>query len=259
VAAVALAARGGRLGDLVVVGAVLGIATAVKSPAAVAAAFAVPIWLHARRQRIELRSVAMACAATLAGLLLTFGIASAVSGLGLGWTKQASADITVVNWMSVPTLVAMLAKLASGTVRGSTRLDDTMRTLRTAGEAVAVAVIGVLWCVALRRAALACMTVALGALAVLAPATQPWYYCWALAFAGLIVTRRWVFIALATVSVIFPVMFRPNGHGFDMKPLAAVIIVGGALAVLLLLGRASAPHDDRPEHAGAQVRPDDGT
>lgn len=262
VAGVALASRGGPLPELALAGAVVGLAVAVKSPAAVALAFTVPLWLHARHFPMTARRVLVAGAVALSGALVAFAVITAVSGLGLGWTRQASTDVTVVSWLSLPTALAMLSKVVTGTLDGATAVDGTMRAIRAVGEAVAAATVAALWWMAFRRAPLAWLTIALAAVAVLVPAVQPWYFCWALAFAGLVVARRSALLALATLVVAAVVLVRPNGQGLEMKP-AALPIIAGSLFVCWLALRAvpgrSAPDDDRTEHARAEVRADDGT
>jgi uncharacterized membrane protein YccC len=112
---------------------------------------------------------------------------------------------------------------------------------------------------------LTCLVIGLGAAASLVPAVQPWYYCWALVLAGLVVTRRWVWIALMTTIVSSVIMIRPNGEGLQMDPSVINIIAGSLVACWLVLwagpkaaplwarpkaAPASAPHHDRAEHAG---------
>ena len=110
---------------------------------------------------------------------------------------------------------------------------------------------------ALRRAPLTCLVIGLAAAASLVPAVQPWYYCWALVLAGLVVTRRWVWIVLMTTIVSSVIMIRPNGEGLQMDPSVINIIAGSAVACWLRPAWArpkaaptSAPHHDRAEHAG---------
>ena len=183
-------------------------------------------------------------------------IASVGSGLGWAWVHEISSDISVMNWLSVPTAIAILLKLVTGHVSGATDLDAGMRFIRSLGSALTGVVLAGLWFVALRRAPLTCLVIGLGAAAVLVPAVQPWYYCWALVLAGLVVTRRWVWIVLMTTIVSSVIMIRPNGEGLQMDPSVINIIAGSAVACWLALwarpkaAPASAPHHDRAEHAG---------
>jgi hypothetical protein len=183
-------------------------------------------------------------------------LVTVVSGLGWDWVHEISSDVSVINWLSLPTAAAIVLKLATGHLSGATALDGTMRTIRSVGSALTGVVLVGLWIVALRRAPLACLVVGLGAAAVLVPAVQPWYYCWALGLAGLVVTRRWMWLTLMTVTVSSVIMIRPNGQGLQMDPAVINMIAGSALAswIALRVRRtsppASTPDHDRAEHAG---------
>lgn len=239
---------------------VLGAATVVKTPAVAGVAFAVPIWLYVRRtperRYPDVRETILAT--VVAGVLgvATMVAITAAAGLGWAWVHEISSDVSVVNWFSVPTAVAILLKLASGHVVGATALDDTMRTFRSIASALTGVVLAVLWFVALRRAPLACLVIGLAAAAILVPAVQPWYYCWALALAGLVVTRKWVWVTLMTITVSSVIMIRPNGQGLQMDPALINIIAGSVLACWLSLRAprtvvpTSSPDHDRAEHAG---------
>jgi len=254
---------------LAVGAAILGAASVVKTPAVAGLAFAVPIWLHVRQPHRRgfppLRTIVSSSAVAGAVGLATMTIVSVGSGLGWAWVHEISSDISVVNWLSVPTAIAILLKLATGHVTGATDLDAGMRFIRSLGSAITGVVLAGLWFVALRRAPLTCLVIGLGAAASLVPAVQPWYYCWALVLAGLVVTRRWVWIALMTTIVSSVIMIRPNGEGLQMDPSVINIIAGSAVACWLALwagpkaaplwarpkaAPASAPHHDRAEHAG---------
>jgi len=254
---------------LAVGAAILGAASVVKTPAVAGLAFAVPIWLHVRQPHRRgfppLRTIVSSSSVAGAVGLATMTIVSVGSGLGWAWLHEISSDISVVNWLSVPTAIAILLKLATGHVTGATDLDAGMRFIRSLGSAITGVVLAGLWFVALRRAPLTCLVIGLGAAASLVPAVQPWYYCWALVLAGLVVTRRWVWIALMTTIVSSVIMIRPNGEGLQMDPSVINIIAGSAVACWLALwagpkaaplwarpktAPASAPHHDRAEHAG---------
>jgi hypothetical protein len=168
-----------------------------------------------------------------------------------------------VNWLSVPTAIAILVKLATGHLSGATDLDAGMRFVRSLGTALTGVVLAALWFVALRRAPLTCLVIGLGAAAVLVPAVQPWYYCWALVLTGLVVTRRWVWIVLMTTIVSSVIMIRPNGEGLQMDLSVINIIAGSAVACWLTLWArlkatpASTPDHDRAEHARTQMSAND--
>jgi alpha-1,6-mannosyltransferase len=239
----------------------LGAATVVKTPAVAGLAFAIPIWLHVRQPSMRgyppVRTIVASSILAGAVGIATMTIATVASGLGWAWVHEISSDISVINWLSVPTAIAIVLKLVTGHVSGATDLDASMRLIRSLGSALTGVVLAGLWFVALRRAPLACLVIGLGAAAVLVPAVQPWYYCWALMLAGLVVTRRWVWLVLMTTIVSSVIMIRPNGEGLQMDPAVINIIAGSAVACWLTLRTrrrpadpASAPDHDRAEHAG---------
>ena len=110
---------------LAVGSAILGAASVVKTPAVAGLAFAVPIWLHVRQPHRRgfppVRTIVSSSAVAGAVGLATMTIVSVGSGLGWAWLHEISSDISVVNWLSVPTAIAILLKLATGHVTGATR------------------------------------------------------------------------------------------------------------------------------------------
>jgi hypothetical protein len=228
----------------------------VKSPAAIVVAFTIPVWLHANAELRTPRRIVTACAAAIAGSAVAVAVITAVTGLGFGWTKQVNSDAQWVSWLSLPSAAAMIGKAATGS--GPIReLDDTMRACRTIGEILAVSVLIALWLVALHRPPIGYLAAALGAAALLAPSVQPWYYAWGLAVIGLPALRRRVVIALATVTIMFPVMIMPSGLGWESDQRAWVIVLGSLVLTAIALRRSRSPtDDDGPDDAGAEVRAD---
>ena len=180
------------------------------------------------------------------------------SGLGLGWTHQLSVDSPAVSWTSLSTAAAIVGKALLGAGHPAA-VDATMRAVRRGGEWLAAAATAALWWVALwraplRRAPLAYLTVALAVVSVLVPSVQPWYFCWALAFAGLVIRTERVIVLAATVCVAFPMMTRPNGNGWDRTGWAALILAGSLTLCALTLRarqpiRSLAAHPDGADQA----------
>jgi alpha-1,6-mannosyltransferase len=269
-----IATTGGPWSRLLVAGLVFGLAVSIKSPAAVALAFSVPLWLRATDQRPRLRTVLIASATVLLGAAATLALSSVATGLGLGWTNQAATGVAVVSWLSAPTALSMLVALATGGAHGSTTLDSSMRAFRLAGEIVAVVWVAACWLFAFRGRVIAWLAAALGVAAVLTPAVQPWYLLWALALAGLAGRGRFIVLAGTMAGVLFPVLYRPNGQGLDMKPIGAALVAGAALITWLstrerlstrdatrpgsILPEVIPADDNSAEHARAEVSADDG-
>ena len=252
-AAVAIA-TGRTRWTLFAAGLVAGVALLIKSPAAIAVPFLVPVWLQANRLRVTLRQIVTACLSAAAGAALAFAGLSAACGLGTGWVGAVGPDAKWVSWLSLPTGAAMLAKLATGSTGGLRVLDGTIKAFRTAGEALTLVAAAALWVLALRgRNAIGCLALALGLAAVLAPSVQPWYYCWGIALAGLLALPRLAMGALAAVTVGFTVMVTPSGHGWESDWRAPVVLAGAVLLTWLALRR-SATDDDRADRARPEVR-----
>lgn len=225
-------------------GAALGaLGVLVKSPAAIVVAFTVPVWLGASGSSASPRRALQAVGAAVLGSGAVLAAGTAVGGLGTGWTKAVNSDAQWVSWLSLPSALTMLGKFATGSdaPRG---VDDTLRTVRTVGEVVAVLVLVGLWLLAVRRPreSLGLLTAALGTAALLGPSVQPWYYLWGLLLAGFVVTRHRAVLLLALVAVVFPIMITPSGVGLESTWAAIpVIVLAGALVWTFLAAPVADP------------------
>jgi alpha-1,6-mannosyltransferase len=252
--AVAVTTRPGSvLSTLGVGAAIIALAGAVKSPALVALPFLVPIWLSTRKGV----NLLVAGAIALASASATFAIVTVASGFGVGWIHQVNSETSTVNWMSIPTTIAMLVKLASGTRHGIVTVDAPMEHLRQAGLAVAAVVIVGLWLASLRaRSSMVWLSAALFILTVLGPAVQVWYFLWTLAFLALLPLGRQATSWIVSSSLALVLMVRPNGVGLQMQP--AVLAVLAFAGVVGWLALRSVPGDDDADSAGPGMRTDDG-
>jgi hypothetical protein len=188
----------------------------IKSPAALAVPFTVPLWLWTNNVGRSPRQLVKACAAAAGAAAASIGLVTVLCGLGFGWTHQVKTNSPWVTWLSFPSAASALSKLVTGSTHDLTAIDATMRDFRTAGEVLTILIAVTCWTIALRRGnPLGFLALALGCAATLPPAVQPWYYIWGLALAGLVVLRRRVIIALAAVSIVFPVMITPSGKGHE--------------------------------------------
>ena len=258
--AAVVAARRPGTAALALAGGLLGAAVLIKSPAAIAVPFVIPLWLQANRMATSLRRIALACLTTAVAAAATVIALSAACGLGYGWTGQVGADSPWVSWLSLPTgaamLVTQIANLATGATHGLRVLDGTVRAFRTAGEAVIGAATAVLWVLALRgRNAVGCLALALGIAAALAPAVQPWYFCWGIAAAAVLALSPRLTGVLAWVTVAFTVMITPSGAGWESDWRAPLVLAGAAVLTSSVLRR-SVPDDDGAQPARTDVRAD---
>ncbi len=222
---------------------VLTAAVAVKSPAAIVLGFAVPLWLTLLPDRAERVRKALAATALVVGTaILTFGVITAASGLGLGWMRQVNASSSVVSWMSLPSLAAILTDLFSGRDHHALKLDPQMTQFRTVGTALSIAILALLWLIAMRNALdsrrrwvaavspWTLLSIAMLSVVLLGPSVQPWYFIWGLAIVVLTPVGPRFLAVSAGLSLGMVIMIRPNGVGLQMNP-SVVALLG--LPVLL--------------------------
>ncbi len=237
--------------DLVAGVALMTLAAAVKSPGLVAVAFAVPIYLAGRRGTgLRRRDWVRHCAITAAVAIPVFALVSLVAGVGLGWARQVSSGVPVINFMSIPTMLAVGYRAAIGAEHAGTLVDATVRDFRNAGLIVSAVLLVVLWFRAVHGSALKLLALALASVVVLGPAVQPWYFSWSLTIAAvfLLAPRQLGWIAAASIAL--TLLTRPMGSSLEMAVYVPAVLVA-VLATRALLGPvvqrspepASRPHD----------------
>ncbi|HST49575.1 MAG TPA: polyprenol phosphomannose-dependent alpha 1,6 mannosyltransferase MptB, partial [Jatrophihabitans sp.] len=214
--------------------ALMTLAAAVKSPGLVAVAFAVPIYLAGRaglRGRDWLRHCALAAVIAVP----VFAVVSLVADVGLGWARQVSSGVPVINFMSLPTMLAVGYRAAIGAEHAGTLVDATVRGFRTAGLIVSGLLLVLLWFRAVRGQAMQLLTLALATVVVLGPAVQPWYFSWSLTLAAVFVVAPRQLSWIATGSLALTLLTRPMGSSLEMAAYVPAVLAA-ALAVRALLG-----------------------
>jgi len=215
------------------------LAAAVKSPGLVAVAFVVPIYLS-RRPTLRRWDWLRYCALALGIVVAVFAVVSVVAGVGLGWTKQVSSGAPVINFMSLPTLLAVIYRASIGAAHAGSLVDATVRGFRTVGTALSGLLLIGLWLQAARRhrepkLAMKLLTLALFSVVVLGPAVQPWYFSWALTVgATLALSPRKIFW-VAAASIGLTLLTRPMGSGLEAVAYIPAVIIS-AIAARALLG-----------------------
>ncbi|MFL6161230.1 MAG: polyprenol phosphomannose-dependent alpha 1,6 mannosyltransferase MptB [Jatrophihabitantaceae bacterium] len=215
------------------------LAAAVKSPGLVAVAFVLPIYLG-RRPDLRWPGWLRHCLLAAGIVVAVFTVVSLIAGVGLGWTRQVSSGAPVINFMSLPTLLAVGYRAAIGAAHAGTLVDGTVRGFRTAGTVLSGLLLCYLWIRAMRqrgqpRLVLKLLTVALFSVVVLGPAVQPWYFSWALTIgAALILSPRKIFW-VATASIGLTLLTRPMGSSLEAAAYLPAVIAA-ALAARALLG-----------------------
>lgn len=225
------------------------LAGAVKSPGLVTAAFVVPIYLSGRRDlraRVWVRHCLLAAAMTVA----VFAVVSAIAGVGLGWTRQVSSGAPVINFMSLPTLLAVGYRAAIGAAHAGTVVDGTVRGFRTVGTVASALLLVAFWLRAAqlhgeRKASLKLLTLSLVTVVVLGPAVQPWYFSWALTVGAVLILSPYKVFWVATGSIALTLLTRPMGSSLEAAAYLSGTVIA-ALAARALLG----PVVQRPSGPG---------
>jgi alpha-1,6-mannosyltransferase len=217
--------------------ALMTLAAAVKSPGLVAVAFAVPIYCAQRAGHAALRGRdwVRQCAIAAAVAVPVFAVVSLVADVGLGWARQVSSGVPVINFMSIPTMLAVGYRAAIGAEHAGTLVDATVRDFRNAGLIVSGLLLVLLWFRAVRGQAMQLLALALATVVVLGPAVQPWYFSWSLTLAAVLVVAPRQLGWIATASLALTLLTRPMGSSLEMAAYVPAVLAA-ALAVRALLG-----------------------
>lgn len=222
VAGVVLVVRGRHVTGLVV----LGMAVSIKITAGIAIPFVLWIWLgHIRSRRpVTTRDVLGCFAAVAAVTVAVFGFWTLVIGLGFGWlTGLGWADI-IINWFTIPTLVAHLVTLVAAPWV-ALNLQPVLEITRAIGSAVLAVTLVVLWWRHRHdeRDAVAGMAWAMLAVLLLEPSTLPWYYTWALGLAVAFTLPLWARAAIVATSTFMLIVFQPDDAIAFYQPVPLLI------------------------------------
>jgi alpha-1,6-mannosyltransferase len=215
--------------------AVVTAAMAVKASAGIALPFLVWIWaahLPGDRRAQLLR----AGAGSVAVFGTIFTAITVLSGVGLGWIPALNAPSLIVNWMSLPTAAGELTHALAAPF-GHLSDGPFITVCRLLGSGVFVAIFARQWWLAsdggpaaVRRAAVALLWAAL-----LAPATLPWYFTWALVLSAALPWRRRALAWVVAASTWLVLCTYPTGQSafhdwpYQLGMVAAALIAGAAL------------------------------
>ena len=219
------------------VGALFGLAVAVKATALVAVPFVVLLLAADRRWWSIIRTGAL----TGLGLAGMYGVLWALTGYGLGWISALSnATPLIIEATSIPTGLGSGAAHLLRILGQPALASHTVSAARALGLVVLAAILLGLWLWARRRTDRGSVVLAAGvallASVVLAPVAFPWYALTGLAVLGYGgVEDRWRYrVALLVAPV--GLVILPNGNGLAAlykKP--AALFDGVLVAVVLVL------------------------
>lgn len=192
-------------------GALIGLAAAIKLPAAVAVLFLVLVWLrqqpeHGSTSWTRRREVLTGLLAAGGACVVSYAAIDAASGFGLGWIAQAD---------------------------GPGHGGGTVRTI------LMIIVVLVIWSTALRWDPMTMAAVALLAVVLITPIAPPWFWCWPIAVGAPLLRGRSATAALGAVSVALVLWVRPDGQSAHLR--LELLLAIGALVAWLLIGRTWSP------------------
>nr|WP_228771366.1 polyprenol phosphomannose-dependent alpha 1,6 mannosyltransferase MptB [Actinokineospora iranica] len=216
---------------------VLGVAlvtlgAAVKATAAIALPFLVWVWAGHLKSTFW-KNFTRAVAAAFATFVVTFAVTTLLAGVNLGWFKALQAPTMIVNWLSIPTGVGEIAHTLVDVFVDANK-SWFVNTARVIGG-LAFFTIGIhQWWLsrhggsdAVRR-----MAFILFAVAVLSPATLPWYLTWGFVIAAALPWQRRQLAILVSAAVFLVLTYSPAGEDL----LYNWPFIAGAVAVSILAG-----------------------
>lgn len=181
-----------------------------------------------------------AIGALSASAVVTGGVTAAVvvlicvgTGLGFGWTSTLSTGGIVRSWMSMPTLLSVVAGRVGLWLGLGEQTQAILDVARPIGQLVAAAFV-VRWllaCVAGRIHPLGGLGISMATVVVFFPFVQAWYLLWAIIPLAAWATTRWFRVGTVVISAIIAVVVMPTSS--DTPP--SVVIQGLATGLVLML------------------------
>ncbi|HKT05774.1 MAG TPA: polyprenol phosphomannose-dependent alpha 1,6 mannosyltransferase MptB [Rugosimonospora sp.] len=214
--------------------ALVTVAALVKAPAGLGLLAVVELCAArtGNRTRAALTTVAVA-AATTAGV-------TSLAGTGYGWIGALGTPVSAHSW----SVSGMLGR-ATGAVLDL--VDSDLARLAVPGwmwlcGCAAVAIVAVVWWHGRRLGAVYALGLSLSAVALLGPATRPWYALWGLLPVAAAAPRGLLRRAATITSGVLALMVLPDGVWPTLGEIE-LAVQGGllALAVLWYLGHGFAP------------------
>ncbi|GLZ34269.1 hypothetical protein Lesp02_64560 [Lentzea sp. NBRC 105346] len=215
--------------------ALVALAFSVKATAVVVVPFLIWVWA-ARLDGDQRKRFQKALGAGAAVFLGVFAACTLVAGVGLGWIPALRSSSMIVNWLSIPSAVGDFVRMI---VNWFVHVDGGifMGVARALGSILLLFIAWRQWRAAREGGpnAIRCAAITMLAVALLSPATLPWYFSWPLALAAGLTwtTKGQVTVVLASVFLLL-VTF-PNGDtalyswGFLTLALAVSVLAARSL------------------------------
>ena len=208
------------------------LGVAAKATAVVALPFLVWVWAN-RLGSTRWRNLIRAGAVAFAIFVVTFATITLIAGVDLGWISALDAPGMIVNWLSIPTAVGQIVHFLAGIFVTAPEVYFVNTVRAIAGLVMLIFLARQWWLArdggpeAVRRAA-----IALFAVAVLSPATLPWYLTWGFVLAAGLKWERRQLAVLVGFAVFLVLTYSPSGHDL----LYNWWFMAGAIGVSVLSG-----------------------
>lgn len=212
----------------------VAIGVAIKATAGIALPFIVWIWMvHERERRAAAGDTPASSGAERQGAGTAFGplphpallfaktaalgvsvfaavflAASLAANVGIGWLTALSGSAKIVNWLSLPTILAHMSTWLS-----PLRLESVLPVTRGICAIALIGLLGWAWWRFRRteREAVLGIVIALVAIVLLSPAALPWYYSWPLALGAGFAMSTPVLMLLVGLCTWLMLVFQPDG------------------------------------------------
>lgn len=240
---------------------VVAIGVAIKATAGVALPFLVWIWiLHEKERRAAERArsdarpaedqahpdaarpsadmphplfvFAKIASIGVGVFVAVFGAASVLAGVGFGWVTALQGSNKIIQWLSLPTLLAELITWVS-----PLDFDSVLWWARKLCQVALVLVLIATWWRARHseREAVMGIIVVFVAIVLLSPAALPWYYSWPLALAAAFALSTTTLMWLVGICTWLMLVFNPDGsnglYNFWHVALATAAAVVAAISL----------------------------
>lgn len=223
----------------------VAVAVAIKATAGLALPFLVWIWMlhlrdsaraEGREPMVPLLAFVRTAGIGAAVFVAVFAVSSVVAGVGIGWLTALSGSAKIINWLSLPTILAHIVTVSTSWFL-ELRQGPVLEITRSLCAMALVCILVVAWWMGRRseRDAVKGILIALVATVVLSPAALPWYYSWPLAIAAGFALSRRTLMVLTGLSTWLMLVFQPDGsiglYTFVHVALAvfAAVVAGRAL------------------------------
>ncbi|MBO0856529.1 MAG: alpha-(1-_6)-mannopyranosyltransferase A [Nocardia sp.] len=197
---------------------VVAIGVAIKATAGVALPFLVWIWMiHERERRAAdnegplphpVRMFVKIGGLGVSVFAVVFVAASALAGVGIGWLTALSGSKKIINWLSLPTVLAHMVTWVTPLHLGSV----LVWTRGLCAVALVATLVWTWWRYKnTEREAVAGVLIAFVAIVILSPAALPWYYSWPLALAAGFAMSTPALMLLVGLCTWLMLVFQPGG------------------------------------------------